>query len=129
MAHDVCPWWLGYWLASPVRKWLYRPSSILAPFVRDGMTIYEPGPGMGFFTLEMARLVGPKGRIVAVDIQPQMLGVLARKAERKGVSGRIETRLATSTDMQIDDLRGNIDFILAVAVVHEMPDQQKFFKE
>ena len=129
MAHDVCPWWLGYWLASPVRKWMYRPSSILAPFVREGMTIYEPGPGMGFFTLEMARLVGPKGRIVVVDIQPQMVGALVRKAVRKGVSGRIEARLATPTDMQIGDLRGKTDFVLAFSVVHEMPDQQKFFKE
>jgi len=60
MAKRVCPWWLGYFLASPVRRWLMRedPAQILAPYVREGMTVLEPGPGMGFFTLELAMRVG-----------------------------------------------------------------------
>ena len=59
--HRVCPWWVGYILASPIRKLTHDPAGILAPFVRAGMTVLEPGPGMGFFTLELARLVGPTG--------------------------------------------------------------------
>ncbi|MFY9643515.1 MAG: hypothetical protein WCD20_15720 [Rhodomicrobium sp.] len=66
--HRVCPWWMGYLLASPIRKWWQDPARILSPYVRAGMTVLEPGPGMGFFTLEIARLVGPSGRLVAVDV-------------------------------------------------------------
>jgi hypothetical protein len=44
MAHRVCPWWIGYLLASPLRRWLGQdPAKILSPYVREGMTILEPG--------------------------------------------------------------------------------------
>ena len=55
MAHRVCPWWLGYLLASPLRRLMANPRKLLAPYVHEGMTVLEPGPGMGFFTLELAR--------------------------------------------------------------------------
>ena len=60
MGHRVCPWWLGYVLASPVRRLLQNPAEVVGPYVRPGMTVLEPGPGMGFFTLEMARQRGPE---------------------------------------------------------------------
>lgn len=71
--HIVCPWWIGYVLASPIRKLLQNPAGIIAPYIRDGMTVLEPGPGMGFFTLEIARRVGPSGYVIAVESQPQMI--------------------------------------------------------
>jgi ubiquinone/menaquinone biosynthesis C-methylase UbiE len=129
MAHDVCPWWMGYLLASPIRKLLANPRHILAPYVHEGMTVLEPGPGMGFFTLEMARLVGPGGRIVAVDIQQEMLDALKRRAGRKNVAERIELRLAGPQGMKIDDLNGKMDLVVAFAVVHEMPDAKAFFRD
>jgi SAM-dependent methyltransferase len=81
MAHRVCPWWLGHVLINPLRRLWQDPRKILAPFVREGMTVLEPGPGMGFFTLELARLVGPSGRVVALDVQSKMLDRLKRRAE------------------------------------------------
>jgi tRNA A58 N-methylase Trm61 len=111
MAHDVCPWWLGYWLASPLRKLLHDPSSILSPFIHEGMTVFEAGPGMGFFTLPMAKMVGPNGRIVVVDIQPRMIETLRRKAQRNGLAKRVECRLADSSGMGINDLAGKVDFV------------------
>ncbi len=125
--HDVCPWWLGRLLASPIRKLWQNPGRILGPFVRPAMTVLEPGPGMGFFTLELARLVGPEGRVVAVDIQPQMLDGLRRRAARAGLASRIEARLASPGSTGVEDLAGKVDFLLAFAVVHEMPDPAKFF--
>ena len=80
MPERRCPWCLGYLLASPLRRLMRDPTRILAPRIREGMTILEPGPGMGFFTLAMARLAGPSGRVVAVDIQPRMLAALERRA-------------------------------------------------
>ena len=130
MAERVCPWWIGYLLASPVRRWMAgNPENLLEPYVREGMTVLEPGPGMGFFTLPLARLVGPAGRVVAVDIQPRMLSSLQRRARKAGVQDRVETRLAKPESMELDGLKGAVDFVLAFAVVHEMPSAGAFFNE
>jgi tRNA A58 N-methylase Trm61 len=93
------------------------------------MTVFEPGPGMGFFTLELARLVGPSGRVIAVDIQPRMLSTLKRRLTTAGLLGRVDTRLARPDSMVLDDLRGAVDFTLAFAMVHEMPSANRFFEE
>ncbi len=127
--HRVCPWWLGYLLASPVRKIAYRPGKLLAPHVRPGMTVLEPGPGMGFFTLELARLAGDSGRVVAVDIQPRMLDRLRRRAAKAGVFDRLDVRLAAPESLGLADLAGAVDFTLVFAMVHEMPDAAGFFRE
>jgi SAM-dependent methyltransferase len=130
MAERVCPWWLGYWLASPIRKWITGdPKKLLAPYVRAGMTVLEPGPGMGFFTLPLARMVGPGGRVVAVDLQPKMLTELKRRAGKSGLLERIETRQAEPNRLLIADLKDKVDFALAFAVVHEMPSAEGFFAE
>ena len=129
MAHRICPWWLGYLLVSPLRRLLQDPHRVLAPFVREGMIVLEPGPGMGFFTLELARLVGPSGRIVAVDIQPRMLASLERRAARSGLRERVEARMAQPHTLGIADLTGRVDFTLAFALVHELPCAQPFFAE
>ncbi len=129
MAHGVCPWWLGWLLVIPVRRLWQQPRTILGPHVRPGMTVLEPGPGMGFFTLELARLVAPGGRVVAVDVQPRMLEVLRSRAARAGLLDRIDTRLADGASMGVDDLAGAVDFVLALAVVHELPDARAFFEQ
>jgi SAM-dependent methyltransferase len=129
MPKHVCPWWLGYLLASPLRRWMQNPEQIVAPYIRQGMTVLEPGPGMGFFTLPMARLLGPSGRVVAVDIQSRMLASLRRRAARAGLLPRIETRLAQPETMGLGDLDGAVDFVLAFAMVHELPSAEVFFKE
>src|SRR5512146_1907437 len=118
MGKRVCPWWLGFFLVSPVRRWLRKedPAKILAPFVTEGMTVFEPGPGMGFFTLELARLVGRRGRVVAVDVQPRMLLELRRRAGKAGLLDRIDARQGSGERMGLDDLEGQVDFILAFAV-------------
>ena len=129
MAHRVCPWWLGYLLASPVRRLAYDPAKILAPFVCEGMTVLEPGPGMGFFTLELARMVGPSGRVIAVDVQQRMLDRLKRRLAKAGLAERVEVRLAHSESLGVGDLAGAVDFVLAFAVVHEVPSAEAFFRE
>jgi len=126
--HHVCPWWLGYLLASPLRRLQYDPARILAPYVREGMRVLEPGPGMGFFTLELARMVGPSGRVIAVDIQPRMIERLKRRAAKAGVGDRVDARLADRDSMKLGP-GDTIDFVLAFAMVHEMPDPEGFFGE
>lgn len=129
MQAHVCPWWLGWLLASPIRKLFQGPARILAPHVREGMTVLEPGPGMGFFTLELARRVGPTGHVFAVDVQPRMLVGLRRRSARAGLDDRIVTRLATQESLGVESLEGVVDFVLAFAMVHELPDAAHFFAE
>jgi ubiquinone/menaquinone biosynthesis C-methylase UbiE len=128
MAH-TCPWWFGYFLLSPLRRVTQSPCRVLAPYVREGMTVLEPGCGMGYFTLELARRVGPRGRVVAVDLQEKMLAGLRRRAARAGLAGRIDARLARPDRLGVDDLRGQVDFALAFYVVHELAAPGEFFSE
>ncbi len=129
MADRVCPWWIGYLIASPIRRLVQDPHRILSPYVKPGMTVVEPGPGMGFFTIELARLVGPAGRVVAVDIQPRMLARQRRRAARAGVADRIETRVVQPASLGLEDLGGAADLVLAFAMVHEFRDDDRFFRQ
>jgi SAM-dependent methyltransferase len=129
MGERVCPWWIGYLLASPLRRLLHNERKILPPYIRPGMTVLEPGPGMGFFTLELARLVGPSGRVIAVDVQPRMIAGLKRRAAKAHLLDRIDARLASADSLGIDDLAGRVDFTLAFAMVHEMPAAGPFFAQ
>ena len=129
MANRVCPWWLGYLLANPIRRWIQDPDDILHPYVREGMTVLEPGPGMGFFTLVLARLVGASGRVIAVDLQPKMIVGLKRRAAKAGLLDRVDARVSTAETIGLEDLAGKVDFTLAFAMVHEFPDAGRFFAE
>ena len=131
IAHGACPWWLGYFLASPIRKWIEvkDPEALLRPYIKPDMAVFEPGPGMGFFTLPAAKLVGPSGRVIAADIQPQMLNALRNRAAKAGLLSRIETRLVGPYSLGAEDLEGKIDFVLAWAMVHELPSPDNFFAE
>jgi ubiquinone/menaquinone biosynthesis C-methylase UbiE len=128
-AEGVCPHWVGYLLLNPLRKLFENPNKILGPFVQEGMIVLEPGCGMGYFTLPLARMVGPKGRVVAVDIQPKMLSALRRRAQRAGLSDIIELRHIGDDGFGVKDLSGKVDFAVALHVVHEVPNQTSFFTE
>ncbi|HMD97936.1 MAG TPA: methyltransferase domain-containing protein [Terriglobia bacterium] len=127
--HHVCPWWLGYLLVSPLRRLEYNPGAIVAPYVREGMTALEPGPGMGFFTVELARRVGPSGRVIAPEVQPKMLRGLKRRLAKAGLLERVDVRFVSRDSLGLDDLAGSVDFTLAFAVVHELPAPDRFFAE
>jgi SAM-dependent methyltransferase len=129
MGKRVCPWWLGYILASPIRRLLQDPAATVRPFVKPGMTVLEPGPGMGFFTLELARQVGPNGRVIAVDVQARMIAGLKRRLAKAGLANRVDTRIAPPDSLGLADLRGKVDFTFAMAVVHETPGAEWFFKQ
>lgn len=102
---------------------------MLGPYVRAGMTILEAGPGMGFFTLPMAQMAGPAGRVIAVDLQARMLNGLRRRAARAGLLDRIELRQATPDSLGVGDIRGTVDLAVAIHVVHELPSEASFFRE
>ena len=129
MNKHVCPWWVGYFLASPLRKLFVDPYKLLGPFLKKGMTAVDVGPGMGFFTIPMARLIGPEGRVIAVDVQRKMLEKLTSRAGGlKGIAP-IETKLCFSVSLGLEEYAGKVDFALAFAVIHEVPDVESLFKQ
>jgi ubiquinone/menaquinone biosynthesis C-methylase UbiE len=125
----ICPPWVGYLLLNPLRRLVENPYKMLGPLVREGMTVLEPGCGMGYFTLPLARMVGPEGRVVAVEVQPRMLSVLDRRARKAGLSERIELRRAHSRGLGVEDLAGEVDLAVALHMVHEIPDPASFFSQ
>ncbi len=129
MAGHVCPWWFAYVLISPLRRLVQDPRRVLAPHVRAGMVVLEPGAGMGYFTLDAARMVGPSGRVIAVDVQSRMLAGLMRRARRAGLADRVEGRACTPDSLGVADLDGTVDLALVIHVAHEVPDQRALFAE
>src|SRR5262249_27004097 len=113
--HKPCPWWGGHLSTSPFQHLSHTPACFLEPHIRAGMTVREPGPGMGFFTLEIAKLVGSSGRVVAVDVEPQMIEGLKRRARKAGLLDRIDTRVVSPASMQLADLNAIADFVFAFA--------------
>ena len=91
--------------------------------------VLEPGCGMGYFTLPLARMVGPQGRVVALEIQPKMLSVLERRARKSGLLDRIELRQIGTEGLSLEDFSGQMDFTAALHMVHEVPDQSLLFTE
>ena len=125
----VCPHWVGYSLIVPWRKWVHDPRKILGAHVREGMTVLEVGPGMGFFTLPMARMVGERGKVVAVDVQETMLRSLEKRARSAGIADRIVTRVCQPRSLDVEDLAALVDFALLFAMVHEVPDVMALFRD
>lgn len=129
MAGKVCSVWTGYFLSCPVRKLIQHPRKILAPYIKKDMEVVDVGCAMGFFGLPLARLVGPAGKVFCVDLQEEMIRSLQKRARKAGLFDRIETRVCSQNSLGLVDLKGQIDFALAFAVVHEVPDAGSFFEE
>lgn len=129
MARKVCPVWIGHILANPLRKYFDNPDKLVGDYVNPGMTVLDVGCAMGFFTIPMARMVGPAGKIIAVDLQPKMIVSLKKRAIKFHLDSRIETRTCESSSLNIDDLKEQIDFALAFHMVHETPDAFKLYEQ
>jgi ubiquinone/menaquinone biosynthesis C-methylase UbiE len=123
----VCPWWAApFTINTPLRKLLHNPQKIVGPYVRPGMTVIDVGCGMGWFSVPMAGMVGQQGRVIAVDLQQQMLNMLRRRAEKAGVADRIELHKCEKNRLGIERAA---DFALIFAMLHEVPDQDRLLRE
>lgn len=122
----VCPWWLAYTFETPFRYINQSPDKILKPFLKEGMTFLDLGSGMGFFSINAAKIVGCEGKVHSVDIQEKMLEVLSYNARKNKVEDIIKTHLIESNNINIDV---KADFALAMWMVHEVPDVKGFFEQ
>ena len=126
MGDHICPWWLAYTLDNPFRHFFHNPEKMLGSYVANGMTVLDVGCGMGFFSIGLAKLVGDKGCVIAVDVQPEMLNILEKRAEKAGCSDRIRIHKSELNKLGVET---TVDFILAFWMVHEVPDTNIFFRQ
>lgn len=129
MAERTCPVWVGYFLASPVRKLYHNPVKILSPYIKDGMKVIDIGSAMGFFSIPAAKMVGKSGKVVCIDLQKEMLEKLEKRARKAKVLAQIELHHCSENLLGIDSLKNQIDFALAFAVLHEMNNVSNVFNE
>ena len=126
MNDRVCPWWLCYSFDNPLRRLIHDPERILNLHVKTGMTAVDIGCGMGCFTLGLAKLVGPGGKVIAVDLQEQMLAALGRRARKAGLSDRIVLHRCRPDRLGVEEFA---DFVLAFWMAHEVRDKPRFFAQ
>jgi len=112
---------MGYgaagWLERPERVKEEEPAKLVeALAVKPGMVVADIGAGSGFHSFLLAPLVGEKGKVIASDIQPEMLDLIKQKAKRLKIAN-VETVNGTDDDPKLPV--GGVDLILLVDVYHE----------
>jgi ubiquinone/menaquinone biosynthesis C-methylase UbiE len=124
--HCLCPRWMCFTFDNGLRRLVQNPEKIISRYIRAGDTVLDIGPGIGYFTIPLAKLIGDHGRVIAVDIQPSMLEGIRKRARRAGVADRVILHLASDVSLNITV---KADFILAFWMAHEVPDQESFFAQ
>jgi ubiquinone/menaquinone biosynthesis C-methylase UbiE len=112
---------MGYagatWLERSEREKEEEPTKLIeALAIKEGMTVADVGAGSGYHAFRMAPLVGEKGKVLAVDIQQEMLDLVTARAKKEKVTN-VETVLGTDKDPKLPE--GKVDLILMVDVYHE----------
>ena len=122
----VCPVALSGSLDNSIRRWLQNPRKILGPYIKEGMTVLDVGCGPGFFTIEMARMVGKSGRAIAADMQEGMLQKVKEKIKGTELEERILLHKCGENNIGVSE---PVDFVLLFYMVHEVPNKEHFFNE
>jgi predicted methyltransferase len=123
---NVMGWQGAEWLERSERESEEEPDKALdALGTLSGMTVADVGAGSGYFTVRLATRVGPKGRVYANDLQPEMLKMLASRLARERVAN------VTLVQGTVDDPKltpASLDLILMVDVYHEFSEPQKMLR-
>lgn len=109
-------------LEGPDRDAYQKPEQVMdALRIGDGSVVADLGAGGGWFTVRLARRVGPNGRVYAEDIQHEMIEAIRRRVERENLSSRVITRLGTPSNPGLP--QGALDAVLIVDAYQEMEDK------
>lgn len=114
------------WLERSEREIEELPETALDRIgIGSGMTVADVGAGLGYFTLRLARRVGPKGKVYAVDVQPEMLTMLRDRLTKANLTN-VEPILGSESDPRLP--KASLDLILMVDVYHEFSQPQKMLR-
>ncbi|MFQ5814284.1 MAG: class I SAM-dependent methyltransferase [Anaerolineae bacterium] len=120
-----CPASLAWLVNNPVRRHYMRPV-LDRVGIRPGECVLELGPGPGTFTVEAARRVGAEGRLIAVDIQPEMIAQVEKRVREAGLTN-VEAHVADAYHLPLED--ASVDRAFLVTVLPEIPDQARALAE
>ena len=123
----VCPPSVIKWLNSPLRKLIQNPKRIMGAYVKPGDVVVDLGCGGGFFSVALAEMVGENGRVIAADLQKEMLDITRNFAAKKHVLERITLHQCYAEDIALSEEK--VDFVLAFYVVHEVPNRKEFLRQ
>ena len=124
--HRICPVERAGSLDSKFRRWLQNPQKILRPYIKEGMTVLDLGCGPGFFSIDMAQMVGNSGGVIASDLQKGMLQKVRDKIKGTELEKRITLHKCEENKIGVSK---HVDFVLLFYMVHEIPNQEEFFNE
>ncbi len=120
-----CPSALAWALDHPLRRRFTRVT-LDRVGIRPGERVLELGPGPGAFTVDAARRVGPQGRLIAVDIQPEMIALTEARVREAGLDN-VETHVASAYGLPLED--DSVDRAFLVTVLPEILDQGRALAE
>jgi ubiquinone/menaquinone biosynthesis C-methylase UbiE len=124
--NQVCPASHSGVLDTRLRKLIHDPYKILKDYVKEGDTVIDIGCGPGFFSMPLANMVGSKGKVIAVDLQDEMLKKLKVKTNKANFQERFIYHNCTTDDIGISE---KVDFVLTFWMVHEVQNPDQFFQQ
>ncbi|MFZ5980352.1 MAG: class I SAM-dependent methyltransferase [Candidatus Zixiibacteriota bacterium] len=122
----ICPVEKAGSLDTRLRRLVQNPRRLLKPYLTEGMTVLDFGCGPGFFSIEIAKMVGRSGRVIAADLQDGMLRIIRDKIIGTELESRIVLHRCEANKIGLAE---TVDFALLFYVVHEIPDKDRFFEE
>ena len=120
-----CPASLAWLVNNPIRRRCV-PLILNRVGIQPGERVLELGPGPGAFTVEAAHRVGPEGRLIAVDVQPEMIVQVEKQVQETELTN-VETHVADAYHLPLDD--ESVDRAFLVTVLPEIPDQARALAE
>jgi ubiquinone/menaquinone biosynthesis C-methylase UbiE len=115
------------WLDRPEREAEEAPSKAIAALgIAPGSVVADVGAGSGYYTVRLSQVVGPKGRVVATDLQPGMLDLIRKKVEQQGLTN---VALVQGRPDDPNLPAATFDAIVMVDVYHELASPQVFVRK
>ncbi len=125
---DVCSHSHSFFLDNFFRRIIQNPKKIVGDYIKTGDRVIDLGCGPGYFSIDMAKMVGKSGKVFSVDLQKEMLAKVKEKAEKYNLADRMKFHNCPQKEIGLNsDVKA--DFILAFYMVHETPDHIKFLSE
>jgi precorrin-6B methylase 2 len=114
----VMGWEGAQWLERESRAHEEQPALLLRELaLRPGMTVADIGAGTGYYTWQLAKQIGPGGRVYAVDVQPEMISMLNSQMAKRGVRNVVSVP-GSETSVKLPP--ATVDLAIMVDVYHEL---------